>query len=372
VAAAAERGWGVVLTPTGPVPRWATNGARDQLTRPSPNEFRKFVTAASRQFSSRITTWSIWNEPNHPDFLLPQYDARKRPLSPDVYRRLYAAAIRGLDDAGDRRPVLLGETAPIGTGKVVSPLRFLRGTLCLDGTGRRRVGRCARLRVDGIAHHPYTRKTGPYFVPPNPADVTIGALGRLVTFVQRAERGGVLARGTGLHLTEFGIQSLPDPLVGVPQQRQAEFRAVSEKLAWDLPRVETFSQYLLTDDDPNPSAPPIARYPGFESGLKLADGRRKLAFDGFRLPTVVRRAGSRFALWGLVRPGGTGTARTATLEQRDGARGAWRRAATLRTNPRGYWSLRVPARDGRQFRVVWTAPDGTSFAGAPTRATKPV
>src|SRR5688572_32791266 len=33
--AAKERGWGVLLTISGPVPRWATNGARDNVTRPS-------------------------------------------------------------------------------------------------------------------------------------------------------------------------------------------------------------------------------------------------------------------------------------------------------------------------------------------------
>jgi hypothetical protein len=364
IRAARERGLGVLLTPSGPVPRWATNGAKDQLTRPSPNEFRMFMTALARKFGDDVETWSIWNEPNHPDFLLPHYDAADRAVSPRIYRGLYAAAIRGLDAAGNTAPVLMGETAPIGGGRVVSPLRFLRGALCLDERGRR-VGRCGKLRVDGIALHPYTRKAGPYFEPANRDDVTIGVLSRAVRFLRQAEKAKVLDRGTGLHLTEFGIQSLPDPLVGVPQQRQEEFRAISEKLAYDEPRVKTFSQYLLTDDDPDFDAPRIARYPRFETGLRGYQGKAKIAFEGFRLPLVARTSGSRASLWGLVRPGSG--PRRAEVQRRDRG-GDWRTVGEVTTDAAGYWTLRTAARKGREWRVRWTAPSGTTFTGAPTRA----
>src|SRR3954470_8917967 len=36
VDGALARGWNVLLTVSGPVPRWATNGAKDNLTRPKP------------------------------------------------------------------------------------------------------------------------------------------------------------------------------------------------------------------------------------------------------------------------------------------------------------------------------------------------
>src|SRR3954465_7184446 len=60
------RGWNLLLTVSGPVPRWATNGARDTLTRPSPNEFRKFVQAVAAHYGSKVDSWSVWNEPNQP------------------------------------------------------------------------------------------------------------------------------------------------------------------------------------------------------------------------------------------------------------------------------------------------------------------
>jgi hypothetical protein len=138
---AKARGWTVQVTASGPVPRWATNGARDNTTRPSPNEFRMFMTALAKHFGGEVTRWSIWNEPNHPQFLAPQYDSRHKPASPKIYRGLYAAALRGLADAGDTKPVLMGETAPTGTGKDVAPLTFLRGALCLSDTDKN-VGSC--------------------------------------------------------------------------------------------------------------------------------------------------------------------------------------------------------------------------------------
>src|SRR3954464_14392793 len=96
VDGAIARGWNVLLTVSGPVPRWATNGAKDNLTRPKPKEFQAFVTAAARHFGTKVARWSIWNEPNQPQFLLPQYSAVKHtPLSPRIYRNLFFAAQRG-------------------------------------------------------------------------------------------------------------------------------------------------------------------------------------------------------------------------------------------------------------------------------------
>src|SRR4051794_27790258 len=71
--AAAARGITVQLTLTGPVPRWATKSKRDQVTDPSPKEFQAFATAVGRRYGDRVSVWSIWNEPNHPDFLGPQF-----------------------------------------------------------------------------------------------------------------------------------------------------------------------------------------------------------------------------------------------------------------------------------------------------------
>ncbi|HEX7301145.1 MAG TPA: cellulase family glycosylhydrolase [Solirubrobacteraceae bacterium] len=360
------RGWSLLLTVSGPVPRWATNGARDTLTRPSPNEFRKFVQAVAAHYGSKADTWSIWNEPNQPQFLKPQYSAAKTPLSPRIYRNLYFAAQRGLRNAGlGNARVLLGETSPRGTGNVVAPLTFLRGVLCLDDRYRKASKRCAKVQASGYAHHAYTTGQGPSFKPEQPNDVTIGVLSRLTTALDRAAKAGAITSKLPLYLTEFGIESKPDPVRGVSLQRQSEYRAISERIAYENPRVVAFSQYLLRDDKAVAGAPIIERYPGFQTGLFTAGGTHKPSYDGFRLPLVARRGPSKVSLWGLVRPAGAPT--TAMIEaHKKGA--PFRPLTTVRTDARGYFATTVAAVGGREWRLVWTAPDGTVFRGTPTRA----
>ncbi|HSD79077.1 MAG TPA: hypothetical protein VLB47_00400 [Solirubrobacteraceae bacterium] len=362
---AAQRGWKVLLTISGPVPRWATNGAKDTLTYPRTREFQAFATAVARHYAGRVEAYSIWNEPNQPQFLLPQYDARHRPVSPRVYRGLLLAAIRGLRAGGAGEvPVLMGETSPQGTGKVVAPLTFLRGALCLNAAYRP-TRRCARLPVAGYAHHAYTTKAGPFYVPPSPNSVTIGVLGRLVRALDRAARAGAIPRRLPIWLTEFGIQSVPDVSYGVSLATQNEYRAIAERIAWDSPRVAAFSQYLLRDDLPLRGRRGAARYGGFESGLRTAAGRDKPALAGFRLPLAARRRGARVALWGLVRPAGGPT--RVVLQAADRGR-AFRRVADVATGATGAWRRTAAYRAGRRYRVVWTAPDGRRFTSPPVRA----
>jgi Cellulase (glycosyl hydrolase family 5) len=361
------RGWSLLLTVSGPVPRWATNGARDTVTRPSPNEFRKFVQAVATHYGSKVDTWSIWNEPNQPQFLMPQYSPHKTPLSPRIYRNLYFAAQRGLRNAGhgDAR-VLLGETSPRGTGKVVAPLTFLRGVLCLDSHYRKASQGCAKVTASGYAHHAYTTGEGPTFHPKQPNDVTIGVLSRLPAALDRAARAGAVTADLPIYLTEFGIESTPDPIRGVSLQRQAEYRAMSERIAYDNPRVVAFSQYLLRDDLPVKGAPSFERYSGFQTGLFTAGGKPKPSYDGFRLPLSVRRSGTkRVSLWGLVRPAAGVT--TVTIEIH-GKSGPWHTLTTEQTDARGYFTKSGAFVKDREWRVVWKAPDGTTFRGSPTRA----
>jgi hypothetical protein len=364
---AKARGWTVQVTASGPVPRWATNGARDNTTRPSPNEFRMFMTALSKHFGSDVSRWSIWNEPNHPQFLRPQYDSKQRPTSPKIYRGLYAAALRGLADAGDTKPVLMGETAPTGTGKDVAPLTFLRGALCLSDSYKK-VGSCGKLRVDGYAHHAYTNNKGPLFKTTHPNDVMIGVLPRLVTALDKAAAAGVVSKKLPIYLTEFGIQSVPDPNFGVSLQRQAEYRSYSERIAYYNSRVAAFSQYLLTDDDPHLDGPKAQQYSGFESGLRTAAGKAKPALEGFRLPLVAKKTkgSTTVALWGLARPA-DGVTKVVVQQHQLGA--AWKTLKTVTTDGHGYWTAGATLGDAkREWRVKWTDAQGKAFTGPPTRA----
>ena len=123
MAAAGVRGWNVLMTISGPVPVWATAAKLDDKTRPSPSAFAAFAQAVGRKYGDQVDNWAIWNEPNQPQFLRPQFAGGGKAVSPGLYRKLYQAGVRGLTKAGQGNDkILIGETSPRGTGRVVAPL----------------------------------------------------------------------------------------------------------------------------------------------------------------------------------------------------------------------------------------------------------
>jgi hypothetical protein len=345
------------LTLTGPVPKWATKRKKDNVSDPGAKLFGKWVRAVVKRYGDRVNQWSIWNEPNHPDFLGPQYKGGK-PHTPKLYRKLYVAGERAIHrvDGNERDKVLFGETAPIGNSNVVSPLALLRGAMCLNKDYEAK-GSCKKLRIDGYAHHAYTRPAGPSFVSDQPDEVSIGSLGRLSKALDKAAAAKRIDRNRGIYLTEFGIQSRPDPHA-VSLAKQAEFIAISEKIAYANPRVKAFSQYLMRDD-----AKRADGYSGFESGLRTNKGRKKPAYNGFMLPLVATRYGSNDVLWGRVRPA---TGLTQVEIQHKRGKGKWTRLTALQTG--GVYGFRTEHRSRHRYRVRWTRADGVTFTGPPIRA----
>jgi hypothetical protein len=361
VASVQNRGMQLQMTLTGPVPTWATARKRGSTADPSARLFGRWARAVATRYTGQVNLWSIWNEPNHPSFLGPQYKGGK-PHTPRLYRRLYVAgegAIHG-SPGNARDLVLFGETAPIGNENVVSPLGFLRGALCLDADYHKRKG-CKKLRIDGYAHHAYTRKAGPMFVSTDPDEVSIGSLGRLTEALDKAAKAGAIASKRDLYLTEFGIQSKPDPIAGVSLARQAEYTAIAERMAYANPRVVAFSQYLMKDDAPR-SGPRSERYSGFETGLRTSKGRKKPAYTAFMLPLAVTRYGPSDVLWGRVRP--TLGPTDVTIQHRIG-KGRWKRLTALTTA--GVYGFRADHRAKQRYRVRWRRPDGAVITGPPIR-----
>lgn len=370
IAAAAQRHWSVLLTVSGPVPRWATASRKDHVTRPDPLSFQRFMTAVGRHYGSRVSLFAIWNEPNHPFFLMPQFDARHQPASPRIYRALFQAGYAGLRAAGLAHPrVLMGETAPTGTdtgaGKHdVAPLAFLRGALCLNSRYQK-ASSCSQLPAYGYAHHAYTSNAGPYYVSPITDDVQLGTLSRLTRALDLAARAHAIRAHMSVYLTEFGWQSKPN-LYGLPVSTQAEFDALSERIAYLNPRVASFSQYLLRDDRIGgpPGSSVHGGYVGFQTGLEYLNGRPKPLYNGFRLPLVVLRQGSRLALWGLVRPARAVT-HVQVLVRNRGSRRFSVLARSVATSATGYWTLHSGDLAAQQLEVRWRSPGGVLYTGAP-------
>jgi hypothetical protein len=363
---ARARGLKVLLTITGGAPKWATASKRDTLTRPDATAFGKFATAVGRRYRTQVSWWSVWNEPNLGKLLKPLYQGRTL-ASPAIYRQLYLKAYAGLRGAGVTAPVLIGELAPRGnslrdTG-TIPPLRFLRATLCLDGSYHKS-RTCGKVPTQGFAMHPYTTATGPRFVPPNKDDVTIGVLPRLVQALDRAASAGALSRRLPIYVSEFGVQSFPDRISGVPLPTQSDYRSIGEQIAYKNARVKSFSQYLLRDDRTIAGG-----YGAFESGLFLfKTSAPKPSYYGFRLPlTVTKKAGGRVTLWGLVRPA-HGRSGSLAIQIKDRGKG-WTSLASQRYSGSGYWTRSAANKAGRQWRVEWTNPaTGTEYAGSATIA----
>jgi hypothetical protein len=367
--------WQVLLTVTAPAPKWATAGHKDKLgvTRPEPLQFQQFMTAVGRHFGTRVALYAIWNEPNHPRFLAPQFNANGTPASPRIYRALYQGGYTGLKASGLANPrVLMGETAPGGEERVkphtgarsaVAPLVFLREALCLNNRYRK-ARSCERLPAAGYAHHAYANANGPLERPSRQSSVTISVLSRLTNALNLAARAGAIAGGLPVYLTEFGVQSKPNKYLGVPVSQQAEFDAIAEHIAYSNPRVASFSQYLLRDDPLSGSG--AVGGVGFQTGLQYVTGARKPLYFGFPLPLTVSKVGrSSYSLWGLVRPA-TGATNVTVLVRKPHAR-SFRKLKVVRTNGSGYWTLRSST-PGISWRVQWRSPSGVAYSGPAIRA----
>lgn len=354
INAARRRGLKVVLTLTGPAPKWATSTKKDNLTNPSPADYGRFATAVGRRYGKQVSWWTIWNEPNLGKMLQPLYKGKTSQLASAVnYRYLYLNAYSGLHSAGVRAPILIGDLAPRANGLrvqgTIAPLRFLRAALCLSASYKKS-RTCARVPTDGIATHPYTTKAGPRMTPSNKDEVTIGVIGRMVAFADRAARAGALPARLPIYLTEFGVQSVPNKLAGVSLALQADYRSLAEYMAFKNPRVASFSQYLLRDA---PSRDGL--YGNYQMGLQLNSGKDKPALEGFRLPLVVlaKNASARGSLWGMVRPA-HGKAQIVTVQYTDGH--GWKKLGRVRTSSAGYWTKHITNKRGRGWRVQWTDP----------------
>ena len=350
VREATVRGLRPFLMLSPPAPEWATErgerAGHPGVFKPDPAAFAAFVTAVGRRYSGTyaglpaVRLWSIWNEPNHPQFLQPlseKLGGTLAPSSPHRYRRLYVAAERALARTGHARDtVLFGEILPVGQGRLgptrlLRPILFLREFLCLDheyrpygGAAARARGctRFPRIRTSGFAYHAYTKPDGPRVPLPHPDDATIGQIRRVERALDRMARTGRVRRRLPVWNTEFGLQTEPPDCVGfgTTVARQAAYLNEAEWVSFRRPRVKSYSNYLLVDDPVFKAFPPGSneRYRGYQTGLRFGEAASRCdspgtiypvgtakapSYDAFRTPLYVRRVSAgRVEVWGWARP----------------------------------------------------------------------
>jgi hypothetical protein len=409
IRSALTRGILVNLNITSPVPRWAAGdppASRQDLAEtwgPNADEFGKFVQAVGKRYSGtyqglpRVDYWSIWNEPNQAGWLTPQWapdprNARRQVESaPSVYRSLVAAAWQGLAATGHGTDtILVGETAPQGSGnkkgvtKSLDALRFIRRLYCLDDNLNLLKGSSAEIRAcpqnnpglfvaqnpglfhaTGWAHHPYDMLSPPA-IRPKPADwVTMANLGDLSRELRRIyQRYGQklpTPRGVPLYLTEYGYQTLPDP-IHISFNQQAAFLNEAEYIASRNPNVRTLSQFLLVDDAPDPafSVKTQSRlaWRTFQTGLTLQTGRRKPAYKAYVTPLFIKtprvRRGHAVALFGMLRAADANSSPLVTIQWQPKGAKRWIARRKFRVaGPRNYFNARVSMPRSGALRLRW-------------------
>ena len=346
-------GMRIIVTITGDAPRWATAGGRGRNTatanlRVSVGEYGRFATAVAKRYSGRfgglppVNYFTIWNEPNHRNFLKPTSQA------PVQYRRMVDTAlplIRRNGPGGVR--IFVGELAPVGRAPIaMGPKAFLRRWLCLNrrlkrtssGSGCRRF---KRIDADGFAHHPY----GPTERVPRKRDViNLLAIRTLAAYLDSARRAKRFTRTLSIYNTEFGLQSNPpDRLVSTTLSRQAALINEKEEYAYRYSRLKSHSQYLLFDDPARPG-PLRVKWSGFQTGLRFAGGGQKPSYNAYRFPIVVKKRRRGVYVWGRVRPG-VGP-RFVRLQRKGGSFGP-----RIKTDPRGYFGTRRRVSGRYRFRA---------------------
>jgi hypothetical protein len=260
VDAARAEGFEAELQLTGPAPASATGDGRAGVVRPDADRFGALARAAVEHFGARVGRWIVWNEPNLVDWLRPVEEA------PALYRHLYESAYAAIRAGDPGAQVLIGETAPyVRPGDGMAPLAFLR-----------ELTRGAPLRADGYSHHPYDFRRPPGRPDPDPDNVTIGTLDRLIGALDGLAASGRLAARDGrpldVYLTEFGY--LQRTRRAVPPERRADYlRRAYEIASSRYPRVRQLLLYLLVS--------PPEGYPGgrFDTALLTRAGDPTPAFE---------------------------------------------------------------------------------------------
>jgi hypothetical protein len=261
---------------------------------PDPAAYARFAGEVARRYR-QAAAFTVWNEPNHNVFLMPQWERRGgrwQAASPRVYRDMLRAAVPAIRAAAPDALVLIGATSSIGDPRGhapndrMAPLTFLRELACVDEAYRPLDARGCRdyqpLPGDGWSHHPYSTGLTPWEPDPQRDNVRMADVPRLVAALERLaprfEHGEL-----PIYLTEYGYQTNPpDPTWEHTPADQARYIEATERIARGIPQVRSTAQFLLRDLPRRPGATPQDQWRDYQTGLYFEDGRPKPAADVYR------------------------------------------------------------------------------------------
>jgi hypothetical protein len=389
-----------------PAPLWATaRGAKPRVNpavwKPSATQFGLFVRAAGTRYNGdytpsgtssplpRVSSWSIWNEPNYIVQLAPQAEQHfQLETSPALYRGLLDAAWSALSATGHGGDtILIGELAPRGNPSAggMVPLRFLRALYCVDSSFAKLSGSAARSRdcpadsaasnrfaaehpalfkASGFALHPYAQGAEPpTFVTPNEPDYAdFASRGKVESTLDRLQAVYGSAHRFAIYSTEFGYKTDPPYPGGASYDTASAYLNWTEYLSWRDPRIRSFDQFQLTD-------PPADSGSAFDTGLETYDNppKEKPTYAAFRMPIWLPHrtfsSGHAIEVWGCVRPQRF-VQRPAPVEIqfRGSAQGNFVTVARIHPRDRdGYFDVARRFPGSGTIRLRWVYPDGTEI-----------
>ena len=331
----------------------------------------------------KVDRFILWNEPNHPGLLLPQWKADKTtPASPAVYRGMLRAGYAAVKQVRPSAVVLIGNTSSTGGERgrgAVAPLEFLRELACVDARLKpRTTPECAnytRLPGDGWSHHPYSQNERPSRVSKpktERGDVRIADLAQLAATLDKLVRTGRLAPANRrIYLTEFGYETKGIPgRPRVDERQQARWLTWAEYLAERVPTVRSFAQFLLRDQPPAPvrvSQSDKRPYGEYSTGLLNVDGTEKIAARSFLAGLFAQlQPKGKVLLYGRLR---LGPGRKVVVLQRRVRAGRWKQLRRVKVDGRASFQRTFSHRRGAQYRLTYPSPAGRRAAGL---ALKPV
>jgi len=377
---------------------------------PDPSALQAFAAALARRYDGsfpdplapggvlgRVRLLQAWNEPNLSRYLEPQWvveHGRWSAFSPLLYRQLLNGFYTGVKSVELSDTVVAAGVAPEGepAGEgVMSPVPFLRGLLCLEGSGS--VGPAGSARTSRTAARPRSAsaaRTGctqpPHFdvlafhplsvwdpnIPAASAlDVSISDMAKVTGLLRRAERlGTALPAGPKpVWVTELNWESAPQTPHGVPSDLQAPWLSRALHRLW-VAGVSLVDWEFLIDPPggvslASPTGPtvvfprPAGLYtlPGTAREDDPALAQPKPFVQGFAFPfDPLRVDRGHVRVWAVLdRPG------QFVLLQRRGHGGSWRTVKRLHADRYGILNALVALRGATRLRLssegVLSAPE---------------
>ncbi|HEX2304486.1 MAG TPA: cellulase family glycosylhydrolase [Gaiella sp.] len=240
------RGIEVIITLWG-TPSWANGGQKPQAMPRRVADFQNFARAVASRYSGRfagypfVRFYTIWNESNLATFLVPQFDAKGRIVSPRNYAKLAKAGIAGIRAGNSRGLVAIGETSSHGLDKkkpgttdTVAPATFMKGVAAAWG----------KVKFDAWAQHPY-----PFPVNQKPTqlvrypNVTLKSFPRFEKDLDAAFK----RKNIPIWITEYGNETRPGEPKGVTEAQQAAYIPQAIAMARQDKRVQMFVWFVMQD-----------------------------------------------------------------------------------------------------------------------------